>query len=191
MAAVMACGDGAVLSGRAAGHLLYLLKGRPPAPEVTAPTYLRVRGVTTRRSRLDPEETTTWRGIPTTTVPRTLADLAAYLPTDSLARACHEAGVRHGTTPAMVDAVLARRPNSGSPSPKPTAPQAAAASTAAGRSTALPSSSTATATTPPATPSRTTAAASERPTPAATSSAASPGATCSSTRARCWPSSAP
>jgi very-short-patch-repair endonuclease len=111
MAALMACGEGAGLSGRAAGHLLYLLKGRPPAPEVTAPTYLRVRGVTTRRSRLDPEETTTWRGIPTTTVPRTLIDLAAYLPTDSLARACHEAGVRHGTTPAMVEAVLARRPN--------------------------------------------------------------------------------
>jgi len=30
---------------------------------------------------------------------------------DDLARACHEAGVRYGTTPAKVDAVLARRPN--------------------------------------------------------------------------------
>ena len=30
----------------------------------------------------------------------------------SLARACHEAGVRYGTTPAQVEAVLARRPNS-------------------------------------------------------------------------------
>jgi very-short-patch-repair endonuclease len=39
-------------------------------------------------------------------------DLAATLATDDLARACHEAGIRHGTTPAMVEAVLARRPNS-------------------------------------------------------------------------------
>src|ERR671914_538703 len=30
MAAVKACGDGAVLSGRAAGHLLLLLNGPPP-----------------------------------------------------------------------------------------------------------------------------------------------------------------
>jgi len=113
MAAVMACGEGAVLSGRAAGHLLYLLKGATPPPEVTTPNDICVRGITTRRSRhLDPKDTATWRGIPTTTVPRTLVDLAAYLPIDSLARACHEAGVRHRTTPAMVEAVLARRPNS-------------------------------------------------------------------------------
>ena len=31
---------------------------------------------------------------------------------DPLARACHEAGVRHGTTPAGVEEVLARRPRS-------------------------------------------------------------------------------
>ena len=42
----------------------------------------------------------TWRGIPVTTVARTLVDLAASLSTDDLARACHEAGVRHRTTPA-------------------------------------------------------------------------------------------
>jgi very-short-patch-repair endonuclease len=46
-----------------------------------------------------------------TTVPRTLVDLAAVLPLDALARACHEVGVRHGTTPEAVEAVLARRPN--------------------------------------------------------------------------------
>src|SRR4051812_30973379 len=38
MAAVRACGERALLSGRAAGHLLGLLRGAPPAPEVTAPT---------------------------------------------------------------------------------------------------------------------------------------------------------
>src|SRR4051794_15755598 len=38
IAAVKACGEGAVLSGKAAGHLLGLIKGRPPPPEVTTPT---------------------------------------------------------------------------------------------------------------------------------------------------------
>ena len=52
------------------------------------------------------------RGIPATAVPRTLVDLAADLPLDALARACHEAGVRYKTTPAQVAAVLARRPQS-------------------------------------------------------------------------------
>jgi hypothetical protein len=57
------------------------------------------------------EDAATWRGIPVTTVPRTLVDLAAVLNEDDLARACHEAEVRHGTGPALVEAVLARRPN--------------------------------------------------------------------------------
>jgi hypothetical protein len=45
-------------------------------------------------------------------VPRTLVEIAAKLPVDALARACHEAGVRHRTTPAAVEAVLERRPTS-------------------------------------------------------------------------------
>jgi very-short-patch-repair endonuclease len=62
-----------------------------------------------RRAQLDARDVTTYRGIPITTVPRTLTDLAADLPLDALARACHEAGVRFRTTPAQVDAVLTRR----------------------------------------------------------------------------------
>jgi hypothetical protein len=113
MAAVLACGEGALLSGRAAAYLLGILKGPPPPPEVTVPSIRRVKGVTTRRSpRMDARDATTWRGIPVTTVPRTLVELAAVLSEDELARACHEAGVRHGTTPAHVGAVLARRRNS-------------------------------------------------------------------------------
>jgi hypothetical protein len=113
LAAVRACGEGAVLSGRAAARLLDLLKSGAPVPEVTAPTERRVAGVRTRRSRrIDPRDATTWRGIPVTTVARTLVDLAAVLAVDDLARACHEAGVRHGGTPAQVNAVLVRRPNS-------------------------------------------------------------------------------
>jgi very-short-patch-repair endonuclease len=113
LAAVRACGDGALLCGPAAAFLWGLLKGRPPSPEVLAPTERRVKGVKTRRSRtMHAAETGRLRGIPITTVPRTLVDLASVLDIDDLARACHEAGVRYHTTPAQVDAVLARRPNS-------------------------------------------------------------------------------
>ena len=111
LAAVLACGEGAVLSGRAAAHLWGLLKGPAPPLEVTAPTERRVKGVKTRRARRSKRETTTWRGIPVTTPARTLVDLAAVVDAADLARACHEAGVRHRTTPKQVEAVLARRPN--------------------------------------------------------------------------------
>jgi hypothetical protein len=110
LAAVMACGEGALLSGRAAAHLFGLLKGSAPPPEVTTRTTRRVPGVRTRRSR-QLDDATTWRAIPVTTVARTLTDLARDLPLDALARACHEAGVLHRTTPKQVQAVLAQRPN--------------------------------------------------------------------------------
>jgi very-short-patch-repair endonuclease len=109
MAAVLACGDGAVLSGRAAAHLFGLLKGRPPRPEVTTATERRVSGIATRRARRGAVHSTTWRGVPVATVATVLVDLAAVLGVDALARACHEAGVLHGTTPADVEAALAFR----------------------------------------------------------------------------------
>jgi hypothetical protein len=111
MAAVLACGEGALLSGKAAGHLLGILKGPAPPPEVTAPKQRRIEGIAIKRSRrIHSLDATSWHGIPTTTVPRTLVDLAASLRLDDLARACHEAGVRYQTTPAQVEQVLARRP---------------------------------------------------------------------------------
>jgi very-short-patch-repair endonuclease len=111
MAAVKACGADARLVGLAAAHLFGLLRGAAPAPEVTAPTERRVRGVKTHRSRnMDPRDTIRWRGIPITTVARTLVDLSSVLSLDALARACHEAGIRHRTTPAHVEATLARCP---------------------------------------------------------------------------------
>jgi very-short-patch-repair endonuclease len=61
---------------------------------------------------MDPRDATTWRGIPVTAVPRTLVDLAAVLSAHELARACHEAGINHGTTPNAVEAVLERRKGS-------------------------------------------------------------------------------
>jgi very-short-patch-repair endonuclease len=85
------------------------VKSGPPQPEVTAPRNRVVAGVINRRSR--EIEATTWHRIPVTTPARTLVDLAASLSQDELARAMHEAGIRHGTTPADVEAVLAKRPN--------------------------------------------------------------------------------
>ena len=111
LAAVLAAGDGALLSGRAAAHLLGLVKGRAPLPEVTTRNERRIEGVKTRRScRIDRRERTKWRGIPVTTVARTIVDVAGELDEDGLARVCHEAGVRHRTTPAQVEGVLARWP---------------------------------------------------------------------------------
>jgi hypothetical protein len=110
VAAVLACGAEARLSGRSAAHLFGLLKGAVPPPEVTTPVKRRVPGVRVRRAQLDPVEGTTHRGIPVTAVPRTLIDLAADLPLDALARACHEAGVRYRTTPAQLATSLSRRP---------------------------------------------------------------------------------
>lgn len=113
LAAVKACGQGAALSRRAAGHLWRLLKGAPPPPEVVTAGQRRIQGISTSRRRsVDWREFTEWRGIPVTTVPRTLVDLAAVLSEEDLARVCHEASVLYRTTPVEVEAVLERRPNS-------------------------------------------------------------------------------
>jgi hypothetical protein len=81
-------------------------------PEVPAPTQRRIKGVITHRARRsDLADATKWRGIPITTVQRTLVDLAAVLEEDELAGAVHEADVRHHTTPEQVEQVLSRRHN--------------------------------------------------------------------------------
>jgi very-short-patch-repair endonuclease len=111
LAAVWACGDKALLSGRAAGFHWGLMRGEAPRPETIAPTRRCVKGVKTSQRRLVREDGTIRHGIPITTVERTLVDLAAELSLSDLARACHEAGVKYRTTPRAVEKVLARRPN--------------------------------------------------------------------------------
>ena len=111
-AAVLACGEGAVLFGPAAGRLQRLLKGTPPPPSVLAPRRRSVPGVRTcRYRRLGRGEVIKVKNITVTSVPRTLVDLAAELNLDDLAHACHEAGVLYRTTPAHVKAILSQRPN--------------------------------------------------------------------------------
>jgi predicted transcriptional regulator of viral defense system len=112
MAAVKAAVTGGVLSGLAAAWAWGLVRTGPPLPDVTCPTERRIRGIRMHRSRrLHASEITTWKRIPTTTVPRTLVDLPSLLSFDDLTLAVHEADARHGTRPEHIEAVLSRYPN--------------------------------------------------------------------------------
>jgi very-short-patch-repair endonuclease len=112
LAAVLACGDGALLGGLAAAHLLGLVRSAPAEPLVLAPTERRIERVRVRRCRsLSVDDRSVFRGVPMTTLSRTLVDLAATLDEDALARTCHEAIVRHRLSPPAVVALLERMPN--------------------------------------------------------------------------------
>jgi hypothetical protein len=108
MAAVLACGEGALLMGAAAAHLYGLIKGEPPAPAVWTKTERRIEGIETHRARTE-RRGTEWRGIPVTTVPATLVDVAPSMPVDDLARACHEAQVRHHVNPNAFPARIPKK----------------------------------------------------------------------------------
>jgi very-short-patch-repair endonuclease len=92
-AAVLACGEGAVLSHVSAATHWGLLQTGASLIDVTA---RRARhgtaGIRLHRSRsLIARDCTNHQGIPTTTVPRTLLDLAATLPAHRLERALAQA----------------------------------------------------------------------------------------------------
>jgi uncharacterized protein DUF559 len=84
MAAVLACGEGAVLSHGSAAALWGLLKEAEGPVEVTIPSYggrRERRGIRLhRRSTLTPGATTRRTGIPVTTPARTIADLRGTVP---------------------------------------------------------------------------------------------------------------
>jgi hypothetical protein len=87
MAAVLACGPGAVLSYRDAADLWQLLTSNALLIDVSAPGRSRNRrpGLRVHRPRrLDPEDVTVVDGIPVTTVARTIVDLAASLSLERL-----------------------------------------------------------------------------------------------------------
>jgi very-short-patch-repair endonuclease len=93
LAAVLACGEGAVLSHVSAAVHWNLLQYDAPRPEVTAPASRRgVPGIRLQRSRsVDAQDTTDHQGIPATTVHRTLLDIAADVPEHHLERALAQA----------------------------------------------------------------------------------------------------
>jgi predicted transcriptional regulator of viral defense system len=96
MAAVLACGSGAVLSHRSAAALWGLRENRRGSYDVTAPNR-RGRipaGIEAHRDgTLVPADRTVLHGIPCTSVERTLLDLAAVVPVGELRKAISEAEV--------------------------------------------------------------------------------------------------
>ncbi len=89
LAAVLACGPGAVLSHRTAAAHWGLLRTDQTRIDVTAPRGRHgAPGIRLHRSRsLDAQDTTHHQGIPTTTVSRTLLDLASSARPSELERA--------------------------------------------------------------------------------------------------------
>jgi len=94
MAAVLACGRGAVLSHRSAAQLYGLIRYSGPI-EITAPTRHRRPGVIVHRKPLTDQDITQHWSIPTTTPARTLTDLARTLTPAALTRAVNDARLRH------------------------------------------------------------------------------------------------
>jgi hypothetical protein len=89
LAAVLACGPGAVLSHHSAAALEALVEWDFRAPEVTAPTPRFHPGIRVHRS--DTVECVYVKGIPVTPPARTLMDIAAGTPAKQLRRAVNEA----------------------------------------------------------------------------------------------------
>jgi very-short-patch-repair endonuclease len=111
LAAVLACGDGAVLSHRSAGTLWGIRLGELFRPEVTHAEIRRLAGVTGHRSDLADADRTIHRGIPVTSPARTLVDLAHLLDHDELTRALREAMFRRLYDPKAIQDALTRRPS--------------------------------------------------------------------------------
>jgi very-short-patch-repair endonuclease len=91
MAAVLACGEGAVLSHESAAAL-WGLRRWPGIPEVTTPTHVRRPNITTHRSTtLEPKDIRTELNVPTVSAGRAIADIAARLSDRQLTRATQDA----------------------------------------------------------------------------------------------------
>jgi very-short-patch-repair endonuclease len=113
MAAVLACGDGAVLSHTSAAALWEL---RPTAAALIHVSVPRAggqkrAGLRIHRARsLRPGEVTTKDGIPVTTAARTILDLAAKLPESRLNRLLDQAEIQQLTDYPALDAVARAHP---------------------------------------------------------------------------------
>lgn len=118
LAAVKACGPGAVLSHRAAAQLWGFLDPADRLPEVmvTGPGTRMVPGLVVHRTTvLEPRDTLRHRGIPVTTPARTLLDLAAVAPTRELRQAVRRAqGRRRVAIPQLIEAIDRLGPRRGS-----------------------------------------------------------------------------
>jgi hypothetical protein len=113
MAAVLACGPGAVLSHRTAAALQELRQTDRVNIDVTVPgrTSHAHAGIDVHRSTtLEPIDVTTVNGIPCTTVARTLLDLAEVVSRRALERACDQAEILEALNLSAVEDQVARNP---------------------------------------------------------------------------------
>ncbi len=110
MAAVLACGAGALLSHRCAGALRNLRRASIGYSEVTPATRRRgVQGIRTYCStQLQPQDRDEIDGIPCTSTALTLLQLAAILPRRDVERACDEADVQELFDLIAINDVLTR-----------------------------------------------------------------------------------
>jgi very-short-patch-repair endonuclease len=111
MAAVLAHGPHAVLSHRSAGQLWGLYPRGRIAPEITCPGSKKTkRGIVAHRGSLPSDEVVQVRGIPVTSVPRTMLDLAGTRNAREVERAWNEMEVRGYTDFLSVPDLLERYP---------------------------------------------------------------------------------
>lgn len=111
MGAVLAAGPGAFAGRRSAAPLWDLPAPAARGIEVTVPRARRARpGLTLRAAFLPADERTILDGIPVTTVPRTLLDLAAVVAPHQLERAVNDAERRRLTDPLSLEALASRYP---------------------------------------------------------------------------------
>jgi hypothetical protein len=110
MAAVLAAGEGAVLSHRSAAALWGIRETARRAIDVTVPRDVRRPGLTVHRAQLPRDEVTTRDAIPVTTPARTLLDLAALLDEHKLARAAERAEALRLTSPTSLQELMDRYP---------------------------------------------------------------------------------
>ena len=112
LAAVLACGPGAVLSHRSAAALWRIREGEGARPDVTVATRngRRPPGVVLHRSQLADRDRSHHEGIPVTSPARTLVDLAHKIDDDDLVRALRETQFLRRFDLVAMREVLARRP---------------------------------------------------------------------------------
>lgn len=109
MAAVLAAGADAVLSHRSAAALWGIRETAASRIDVTLPRWSRRRaGIAAHQAALGPDEITVRCGIPVTSAPRTLLDLASLLAPRQLERAAEQAEALALTDPLSLGDLVAR-----------------------------------------------------------------------------------